>query len=216
MDEGEHPLGHRPFLACRMRPVGSRHGFAIGETAVGRESCCRREASPCAAMSPAERIESAARLLRGACSEIGSNGTGKPTFSCMTFAGEQRLRRLRIHRDGLGRRPSPLGHPRHDQRSPVCPDGDVDRVPRPNGLRGLHALAVHAHPPPKDGSGRGVPRLEHSCCPEPLVDSHLIHSAMIAAARGPSAAREARARPRTMGDTVVSHTAPSSRRLKSP
>jgi hypothetical protein len=185
MDKREHPLRHRRFLICRLRSVaGSRHGSGIGETGVRHESCCPPGASPCAPMSPAECIASAPRLLCGACAEVGSNGAEKPTFGRVPFAGDKRLSGLRIHRDCITRRASPLGHLGHDQRAAVCPDGHVDRVPGPNDLRGFDALAIHADPPTKDGPGRRIPRLEHSCGPEPLVDPHLIHGAMIAGAHG--------------------------------
>ena len=142
-------------------------------------------------MPPAQCIESAPRLLCGACAEVGSKRTGKPTFSRVQFAGDERLGRLRIQRECIARRASALGHLGYDQRAPDCADGHLDRVPRPNDLRGLHALAVHATPPTEDGPGRRAARLEHSRRPEPLVDPHLIHGAMIAVARGLPADRGA-------------------------
>ena len=45
--------------------------------------------SACAPLSPAQRIESAPRLLCGACAEVGAEGTGKPTFSRVQFAGDK-------------------------------------------------------------------------------------------------------------------------------
>ena len=38
------------------------------------------------------------------------------------------------------------------------------------------------HSPTEDGLGRRVARLEEASCPEPLVDSDLIHTSILAAA----------------------------------
>jgi hypothetical protein len=166
---------------------GSLSGVAMGLLSARRlltvnRSAARRDSAH-APLASAQCVESTARLLRGACAEVGSKRTGKPTFGRALFAGDTRLRRLRVQRDCIARRASPLGHLGYDQRAPVCPDGHVDRVPRPNGFRGFDALAVHVHPPPEDGLGRRAPRLEHARCPEPLVDPHLLHNAMIARSR---------------------------------
>ena len=82
----------------------------------------------------------------------------------------------------------------------------VDRVPRPNGLRGLHAQPFTRTRPPRTAPAAGAPRLEHSRRPEPLVDPDLIHGAMIAVARGRPGQIGARAR--NGSDTVVTHELP--------
>ena len=140
--------------------------------------------SACAPLSPPQCVESTPRLLCGSCAELGSKRTGKPTFSRVPFAGGKRLGRLLIERECIARRASALGHRGHHQRAPECSDGHFDRVPRANHLRGLYALAVHMYPSPKYSPGRRAPRLEHAGCPEPFVDPHLIHSAMIASLAG--------------------------------
>ena len=119
---------------------------------------------------------------------------GKSTFSRVQLAGDKGLGRLRIHRECVARRASALGHPGYDQRAPGCPDGHLDRVPCPNELRGLYTLAVQVYATPKDRPGRRAAGLEHARCPEPFVDPHLIHCAMIAVARALPADRRPRAR----------------------
>ena len=46
------------------------------------------------------------------------------------------------------------------------------------------------YPSPMYGPGRRASRLEHAGCPQPFVDPHLIHSAMIAVSGGLPAVEE--------------------------
>ena len=109
-------------------------------------------------------------------------GWGLP-FSRVRFARAKRLGRLVIHRDCIARWASALDHLGYDKRAADRPDNHLDRVPHTNHLRGLHTFAVHVYSPPKDGLGRRATRLEDARCPEPLIDPHAIHGAMIAVAR---------------------------------
>ncbi len=45
--------------------------------------------SACAPLSPAQCFEAAPRLLCGACAEVGSERAGKPSLSCVQFAGDK-------------------------------------------------------------------------------------------------------------------------------
>src|SRR5262249_36257335 len=74
-----------------------------------------------------------------------------------------------------------IGDRGHGHRPAHRPDRDLDRVPGVNDLRRLHALAVHVHAPAQNRLGRGAARLEETRGPEPLVDPHLVHVAMITA-----------------------------------
>jgi hypothetical protein len=134
----------------------------------------------CPVVTVAMRRVGAAPALWGVCRGR-LQADGKADARPRAARGRRVTRRLRIHRDCVARRTAPLGHSGYDQRAPNRPDGHVDRVARADDLRGLHALPVHVYTPPKDGPGRRAARFEHACRPEPFVDPHLIHNAMIAA-----------------------------------
>ena len=206
MDEGKHPLRHRPFLVRRLgRVVGRRHGSAIGETPLGRESRVdRRRRSACAPMSPAQCLESAPRLLCGACAEVGSEGReSRRSAACRSRAtSDSGVSSYIVSASLAGPRRSATPVTTSVRRSVLMVTSIVSPVRI--DLRGLYALAVHVHPPAKDGPGRRAPRLEHACRPEPLVDPHLIHGAMIAVAREAACRIEDRELGRRTGsDTVV-------------
>ena len=135
----------------------------------------------------------AAPALWVACRAAGTKRTGERRFGVRGARGREATRRLQGERERIARRASALGHRGHNQRALGCSDGHFNRVLRANHLRGLYALAVHVYPSPENTAGRCAPRLEHAGCPEPFVDPHLVHSAMIAVARGLPADRGARA-----------------------
>jgi len=127
-------------------------------------------------------VEPASCLLCRAGAEIGSKRASQSPIACVLLANRERPGRFRVQSCGDARRHAALGYPGHGQRSPDGPDRHLDHVSRTNDFRGFYALPVQVHSPTEYGLARRTTRLEQACCPEPLIDPHLVHDAMIAGA----------------------------------
>jgi hypothetical protein len=141
----------------------------------------RQHSSP-APLCTAQSVESAPSLLCGTWSEVGSEWAGEAMLAQVPLTGGLRLRRLRVHRgcDACGA--TAIGDSGDSQRSPERASRHLDRVRFMDGLRGLYPLPVEMYSSREDSVGGHRACLEQPCRPEPLVDSHLMHHAIIATA----------------------------------
>src|SRR5262245_27354642 len=130
-----------------------------------------------ARLRAAQRLESAAVLLRRPRAEVRAERARELVLARALLALGDRLWRLLVERLRDARRPALLGNAAHDHDAAHHSDRDLERVVRVHVLRRFHALAVHVHAAADHCLGRGAACLEEPRGPQPLVDAHRLHVA---------------------------------------